>query len=116
MSDNIVEFPVHRTTGSVRVRNELAGLGQSLERVYDSLDEAIAAMGEMEAAVKELELRYNEKLLELAETVGIEGLTVEDLKYATNIGVGAGSQEFTFELENGSTFKFVLEEEEPNNE
>ena len=114
MSNNIVEFPVHRTTGSVRVRNELAGLGQSLERVYDSLDEAIAAMGEMEAAVKELELRYNEKLLELAESVGIEGLTVEDLKYATNIGVGAGSRQYTLTLEDGKTFTFTFETEEDN--
>lgn len=112
--DNIIEFPVHLTAGSQRTRNELADMGHSLERVYVSMDESLEALGEMEEAIKELEDRYNEKLLELAEQVGIENLTIEDVKYATNIGVGTGSKEFTFEMENGTTFKFVLEEDEGN--
>jgi len=111
MSDNIIEFPVHLTAGSQRTRNELADMGHSLERVYESLEEAMTAMSEMESAIKELENRYNEKLLELAEQVGIENLTIDDVKYATNIGVGTGSREFTFELEDGKMFKFVLEED-----
>jgi len=109
----IIEFP-DKVSGSQRVRNELAGMGNQLEVCYKAMDEAVQALGEMEAQIKDLEDQYNYKLLELVENVGIQNVTADEFQYATNIGVGAGSRQYTLTLEDGKTFTFTFETEGDN--
>jgi len=109
----IIEFP-DKISGSQRVRNELAGMANQLESCYRAMDEAVQALGEMEAQIKNLEDEYNYKLLELVENVGIQNVTADEFQYATNIGVGAGSRQYTMTLEDGKTFTFTFETEEDN--
>lgn len=111
----ILEFP-DKISGSQRVRNELSAMGNNLEICYQAMNEAVQALGEMEGQIKKLEDEYNLKLLELVENVGIQNVTAEEFQYATNIGVGAGSRQYTLTLEDGKTFTFTFESEEGNNE
>lgn len=111
----ILEFP-DKISGSQRVRNELSAMGNNLEICYQAMNEAVQALGEMEGQIKKLEDEYNLKLLELVENVGIQNVTAEEFSYATNIGVGAGSRQYTLTLEDGKTFTFTFESEEGNNE
>lgn len=109
----ILEFP-DKISGSQRVRNELRGMAQNLEICYNAMDESVRAMAQMEEQLKLLEQEYNEKLLELVEAVGIQEVTVEEFQWATCIGVGAGSQQYTLTLEDGKTFTFTFETEGDN--
>lgn len=109
----ILEFP-DKISGSQRVRNELSSMGNNLEICYSAMNEAVQALGEMEAQIKKLEDEYNYKLLELVESVGIQNVTADEFAYATNIGVGAGSRQYTLTLEDGKTFTFTFESEEEN--
>jgi hypothetical protein len=109
----IIEFP-DKISGSQRVRNELARMANQLESCYRAMDEAVQALGEMEVQIKNLEDEYNYKLLELVENVGIQNVTADEFQYATNIGVGAGSRQYTMTLEDGKTFTFTFETEEDN--
>ena len=110
---NVLQFP-DKAPKEQRVRNELKEMAGNLETCYAAMDETIKAIGEMEAQLKLLEEDYNRKLLQLVEEVGIEGVNIEEFEYATCIGVGAGSREFTLTLESGETFTFKFESEDFN--
>jgi len=109
---NVLQFP-DKSPKSQRVRNELSVLGNNLEICYEAIEEAVQALSEMEEQIKLLENDYNIKLMELVNEVGFAEVTAEEFQYATNIGVGAGSRQFTLTLEDGKIFTFTIDEGEP---
>jgi hypothetical protein len=110
----IIKFP-NKLSKSQRVRNELNEQAHNLDLCYGALEEALRAVNDMEEQVQALQNEYNYKLLELVNEVGIEGINLNDFRFA-NIGVGAGSREFTLTLEDGETFTFEVKEDENDNE
>jgi len=112
----IVEFPVKK----VALRKDLEKLKQDLREGYEEAETLYATLHELEEQIATLENLYNEKILELSETVGADNITLDDLEYATNIAVtlspegdmqisliGAGSWQFT--ADDGSVFEFTPE-------
>lgn len=110
----IVEFPTHKLP-SRKLKNELKAMQDTLRDCYARIDEACEALNEMQEIVDRMEQDYNNKLIELADIVGAENLTLEDLEWASNIKVDAGSEEIQiwFENEQGDQFVFELEEDDP---
>lgn len=112
----IVEFPYKKVT----IRKDLEKLKESLRESYEQAETLYAMIHELESNIATLEKSYNEKILELSESVGAENVTLDDLEYATNISVsldsegrmqisiiGAGSWEFS--SDDGSVFEFIPE-------
>ena len=108
----ILDFPTNRIA-SRKLKNEMQSLRETLRDCYNKIEEAGEALEEMENVVESLEDEYNQKLLALAEEVGVENLTLEELEWASNLKLAAGSEKMQiwFENEEGDEFVFELEED-----